>query len=101
MLARAILLVLSLAQAGCMPAIYVESRRVTREGTGAAIALVVPDAPRGPAADCAMKRLTQAEIVMLPNSGTFEDPARAEAFARDLMARPGVAVCIGVLPRRG
>lgn len=88
-----------LAQSGCGAAIYAESRKVTREGITPPLASIAPGAPTEPAATCVMRGLSQVEIMALPNSGTLDDPARAEALVRDVTARPEVAECIDALPR--
>jgi hypothetical protein len=89
-------LVLALVvQSGCAAAVYGESRKVTREGIAPALPAVAPGMPAEAASRCMMAGLTQIEIVSLPNSGTFDDPARTEAFAREVAARPGVAACLG------
>lgn len=99
MMVRVLLLLAAFAQSSCAVAIYGESRKVTREGITPPMATLAPGLPTDGAADCVMKSLTQAEIMTLPNSGTLDDPARAEAFAKDALARPGVAACLAALPK--
>ena len=99
-MARIFLLAAALMQSGCVgAAIYGESRRVTREGIAAPLAVMMPDTDNAAATDCAMKGLTQGEIVSLPNSGTLDDPARAQAFVKGVMARPGVGDCLATAPK--
>lgn len=99
MMIRVLLLAAALAQSGCAVAIYGESRKVTRDGITPPLATLLPGVPTDGAADCVMKSLTQVELVSLPNSGTFEDPARAETFVKSLLARPGVGACVAALPK--
>lgn len=99
MMVRVVLLVAAFAQSGCAVAIYGESRKVTRAGITPVLARLLPAVPTEGAADCVMKSLTQIELVSLPNSGTFENPARAEAFVKGALVRPGVGACIAALPK--
>lgn len=98
---RALLLLAVLMQSGCVVggAIYAESRKVTREGLAPAVARAAPEAENEAATTCILKGLTQVEIVGLPNSGRLDDPARADALVREVLARPGVSDCIAAAPR--
>ena len=97
---RVLLMLAALTLSGCVgAAIYGESRKVTRAGIAAPLASMMPDTDTAAATTCVMKGLTQGEILGLPNSGTLDDPARAEAFVTGAMARPGVGACIEALPK--
>lgn len=98
---RALLLLAVLMQSGCVVggAIYAESRKVTREGISAAVARAAPEAENDTATTCVLKGLTQGEIIGLPNSGKLDDPARADALVREVLARPGVSDCVAAAPR--
>jgi hypothetical protein len=97
---RALLILAVLSQSGCVgAAIYGESRKVTREGIAAPLATMMPETENRAATDCVMKGLSQGEIISLPNSGTLDDPARAEAFVSGAMARPGVGACLAAAPK--
>ncbi len=97
---RRIFLVLAvLSQSGCAAAIYAESRNVTRAGITPPLATLMPAVPTDPAADCVMRGLTQGELLSLPNSGTLDDPAKAETFVKGVMARPKVVTCVGAIPK--
>ncbi|MGQ0564693.1 MAG: hypothetical protein ACT4OK_06440 [Gemmobacter sp.] len=99
MMVRVLLLVAAMAQTGCAAAIYAESRKVTREGITPPLATLAPGVQTEAAATCVMKGLSQVELLELPNSGTLDDAARAEAFVTSVLARPGVAACIAAAPR--
>jgi hypothetical protein len=99
MMPRTLLLLALLAQPGCAVAIYGESRQETREGITPPLAVLAPEVPTEGAADCVMRSLTQVEILTLPNSGTLDDPAQAEAFVKGVLARPGAAACLAAVPK--
>lgn len=93
-------LIAVMSQSGCVgAAIYGESRKVTREGIAAPLATMMPGTDNAAATTCVMKGLSQMEIVSLPNSGTLDDPAKAESFVKGAMARPGVGDCLAAAPK--
>ncbi len=97
---KVLLMIAVMSQSGCVgAAIYAESRNVTRQGVAAPLATMMPETDNKAATDCVMKGLTQGEIIGLPNSGTLDDPARAEAFVSGAMARPGVGECLAAAPK--
>lgn len=88
------------SQSGCVgAAIYAESRKVTRDGVAAALVTMMPETETRAATSCVMKGLRQTEILGLANSGTFDDPVRAEGFVSGAMARPGVGECLVAAPK--
>jgi hypothetical protein len=97
---RALLILALMAQSGCVGvAIYAESRKVVRDGVSASLVRVAPESENGAATDCVLRAMTQGEIVGLPNSGTLDDPARADAFVRGVLARPEASGCIAAAPK--
>ncbi len=91
---KVLLLLAVLAQSGCAAAVYAESRKVTREGITPPLATLAPGVPTDAASDCAMKGLTQGELLSLPNSGTLDGGPKADAFVAGLVARPKVVACL-------